>query len=332
MEPLSTSNSQGRTFKGQHPTPKGWVLSRGVALAVVLALSVSACAVRAPYKAPTVAPTTMKNADATLVVEQAFDPRWWGQFDDPVLDELVSRALTANHDVRIAVARLDQARAIFDDVRLDQYPTVTAGGSLDRRSEQVPGLSEKPLTISSYRLGFDAFWEIDVFGRIRNQVRSAAATAESFQANVDDVRVIVAAEVARNYFELRGLQQRLAVAERSLSNQQETLRLTQVRRDAGIEGQFTFSFSAGFTQFADRPADGWPPPMERAPTDSEFRYAPAAWTAPDGRPRLVGSPDDLIGDLGLLAAAGVDHVTLRFGTTDPAPMERFARDVMPALT
>jgi alkanesulfonate monooxygenase SsuD/methylene tetrahydromethanopterin reductase-like flavin-dependent oxidoreductase (luciferase family) len=108
-------------------------------------------------------------------------------------------------------------------------------------------------------------------------------------------------------------------------------RILEIRRDAGIEGQFTFSFSAGFTQFADRPADGWPPPMERAPTDSEFRYAPAAWTAPDGRPRLVGSPDDLIGDLGLLAAAGVDHVTLRFGTTDPAPMERFARDVMPAL-
>ncbi|HEY6617378.1 MAG TPA: TolC family protein, partial [Vicinamibacterales bacterium] len=162
-------------------------MGRGFALAIVLALSVSACAVRAPYKAPTVAPTTMKNADPALVVEQGFDPRWWGQFEDPVLDELVSRALTANHDVRIAVARLDQARAIFDDVRLDQYPTVTAGGSLDRRSEQVPGLSAKPLTISSYRLGFDAFWEIDVFGRIRNQVRSAAATAESFQANVDDV-------------------------------------------------------------------------------------------------------------------------------------------------
>ncbi len=53
---------------------------------------------------------------------------------------------------------------------------------------------------------------------------------------------------------------------------------------------------------------------------------------PDGRPRLVGSPDDLIGDLALLAEAGVDHVTLRFGTTDPAPLERFARDVMPALT
>jgi alkanesulfonate monooxygenase SsuD/methylene tetrahydromethanopterin reductase-like flavin-dependent oxidoreductase (luciferase family) len=105
-----------------------------------------------------------------------------------------------------------------------------------------------------------------------------------------------------------------------------------LRRDAGLTTPFTFSFSAGFTQFADRPAAGWPPPRERAPEGSEFRYAPAAWTAPDGRPRLVGSPDDLIGDLRLLADAGVDQVTLRFGTTDSTPLERFARDVMPALT
>ena len=143
MEPLSIPTVKGSDpFTVFHPTT-------GFALVLVVALSVSACAVRAPYKAPAVAPTTM-NADPALVVEQAFDPRWWSQFEDPVLDELVSRALTANHDVRIAVARLDQARAIFDDVRLDQYPTVTAGASVDSRSEQVPGFSEKPLTISSY--------------------------------------------------------------------------------------------------------------------------------------------------------------------------------------
>ena len=135
MEPLSIPAVKGSDPIHSFP-PKA-----GFALVLVVALSVSACAVRAPYKAPTVAPTTMKNADPALVVEQAFDPRWWGQFEDPVLDELVSRALTANHDVRIAVARLDQARAIFDDVRLDQYPTVTAGASVDRRSEQVPGFS-----------------------------------------------------------------------------------------------------------------------------------------------------------------------------------------------
>jgi alkanesulfonate monooxygenase SsuD/methylene tetrahydromethanopterin reductase-like flavin-dependent oxidoreductase (luciferase family) len=104
-----------------------------------------------------------------------------------------------------------------------------------------------------------------------------------------------------------------------------------IRRDAGITAPFTFSFSAGFTRFADVPAGGWPPPPSRAPVGSEFRYAPEAWIAPDGRPRLTGSPDDLVTDLRLLADAGVDHVTLRFGTTDAAPLERFARDVAPAF-
>jgi alkanesulfonate monooxygenase SsuD/methylene tetrahydromethanopterin reductase-like flavin-dependent oxidoreductase (luciferase family) len=108
-------------------------------------------------------------------------------------------------------------------------------------------------------------------------------------------------------------------------------RILAIRSEQGIDGKFTFSFSAGFTRFADEPADGWPPSPVRAPVGSEFRYAPAPWTAPDGRPRLVGSPDDLVTDLRQLAAAGVEHVTLRFGTTETSPLERFAREVIPAL-
>jgi alkanesulfonate monooxygenase SsuD/methylene tetrahydromethanopterin reductase-like flavin-dependent oxidoreductase (luciferase family) len=104
-----------------------------------------------------------------------------------------------------------------------------------------------------------------------------------------------------------------------------------IRRDAGLDGPFTFSFSAGPTRFSEVPDDGWPPPPARAPEGSEFRYSPEFWVAPDGRPRLVGSPDDLIGDLRLLQDAGVDHVTLRFGTVDLVPYKRFAADVAPAF-
>ena len=136
-----------------------------------LALSVSACAVRPPYEAPTVAPTTFANAEPSLVVEQPFDPRWWAQFEDPVLDDLESRALEANHDVRIAVARVDQARAIFDDVKRDRYPTVDRWRAGRRRQPDDPRLLERAATISTYRAGFDAFWELDVFGRVRSQVQ-----------------------------------------------------------------------------------------------------------------------------------------------------------------
>ena len=202
-------------------------------VSIVMALSV-ACGVRRPYVAPNVEPAVLGHVDTALTVEQPFDPRWWQQFEDPVLDDLVGRALAANHDVRMAVARVDQARAFFDDVALDRFPTAVAGASVDRRDQAIPGFSERPRPITTYRAGFDAFWEIDVFGRVRSQVQAAAANATSFEAERDDVRVSVAAEVARNYFELRGLQQQLAVADRSLVNQRETLRLTQVRRDAGI--------------------------------------------------------------------------------------------------
>ena len=238
-------------------------------LATLLAAFVAACAVRPPYQAPTVAPTAMRNADPALVVEQAFDAKWWGQFEDPVLDDLVTRALAANHDVRIAVARVDQARAFFDDVKLDRFPTVIAGAEATRQNAAIPGFSDEPRTIATYRAGFDAFWEIDVFGRIRNQVRSAAATAESFAALVDEVRVSVAAEVARNYFELRGLQQRLAVAERSLTNQSETLRLTRVRRDAGI-GEEQDVASAGARVAA---IEASIPPIRSAIAQREHRLA-----------------------------------------------------------
>jgi outer membrane protein, multidrug efflux system len=271
---------------------------------IALALTISACSLRAPYKTPTVAPTTFKSAEASLVVEQSFDPRWWGQFEDPVLDQLESKALSANHDVRIAVARVDQARAIFDDVRLDRYPTVTAGASVDKASQQIPGFSDKPLTTTSYSTGFDAFWELDIFGRIRNQVRAAAASAESYQALVDDVRVSVAAEVARNYFELRGLQQRMAVAQRSLENQQETLRLTRVRRDAGI-GEEQDVASAGARVAA---IEASIPPIRSAIAQREHRLAvllavrPGALAvdlAPRPYPTLakalpIGEPDTLL--------------------------------------
>jgi multidrug efflux system outer membrane protein len=203
-------------------------------LVLLLTVMLAGCATLRPYHAPQVAPAQLGSVDPLLISAQPFDARWWRQFEDPVLDALIVRALAANHDIRIAVARLDQARAVFDERALDRFPRVPINGSVDRRRQQIPGFTEDAQTVSTYRLGFDAFWEIDLFGRVRSAMNAAAANAASFDATLDDVRVTVVAEVARNYFELRGYQQQEAVATRSLSNQQETLRLTTVRRDAGI--------------------------------------------------------------------------------------------------
>jgi multidrug efflux system outer membrane protein len=288
-------------MKNQHLLAR---FARLSAVAVALALSMTACTLRQPYRAPVLDQAGLREADGALVVEQRFDPRWWGLFGDPVLDNLMSRALAANHDVRIAVARLDQARAIFDDVHLDRYPAVTAGAVGDRRSEAIPGFSDEPRTISTYRAGFDAFWELDVFGRVRNQVRSAAATAEQYAAALDDVRVSVAAEVGRNYFELRGLQQRLSVAERNLASQQQTVRLTRVRDGEGFgEPQDVASASAHAAAI-----EASIPPIRNALAQRERRLAVLTGTRPgsldvDLAPRAypvlakalpIGEPDTLL--------------------------------------
>jgi outer membrane protein, multidrug efflux system len=236
----------------------------------LLLLSLAAgCALRPPYKAPDVRPVSLRQADQATFASAPYDPAWWKEFDDPVLGDLIGAVLKANLDVRAAIARLDQARAVFDETRRAQYPTVTAGASVDRREQAVPGVSDEPVDTTTYRAGFDAYWEIDLFGRIRSAVRAAAANAQSVDAALDDVRVTVAAEAARNYFELRGIQQQMAVTERSLANARETLRLSEVRRDSGIgEEQDVASARARVAAVASSL-----PPLRSALAEREHRLA-----------------------------------------------------------
>ncbi|HEY0782937.1 MAG TPA: efflux transporter outer membrane subunit [Thermoanaerobaculia bacterium] len=195
------------------------------------------CAVHTVAPTPAVGPTALVGWDAAAFSDREVDPSWWRQLDDPVLEQLETAALAANHNVRAAVARLDAARAVFDERRLDRFPKVTAGASVDVRDQALPGFNDDPVRIDTYRAALDASWELDLFGRVRAATAAASANAESFQAALAAVRVSVAADVARNYFELRGLQQRMAVLDRSLVNQRETLRLTRVRSEAGLGGE-----------------------------------------------------------------------------------------------
>jgi len=221
------------------------LLLRLAPLLVTFALSAAACAPHITPPATSVQASTFQRWDAAGFSDQPFDPRWWRQLEDPVLEELENAALSANRDIQSALARFDQARAVFDEDRRRRYPTVTANAFVDVREQGQPGLSDEPLRINTFRAGLDASWELDLFGRVRSAIAAASANAQSFEAALESVRVSVAAEVARNYFELRGVQQQLSVLDRSLANQRETLRLTVVRRDAGIgEEQDVASASA----------------------------------------------------------------------------------------
>jgi len=130
---------------------------RVFALSIVLATALAGCAVRAPYTAPVTAPAVLKTTDAEFFRTDSYDPRWWRQFEDPVLEQLEGSALESNYDVKIAVARLQQARAIFRDVELDRFPTAGVGASVDERERTIPGFTDKPIRTTTYRAGFDAF-------------------------------------------------------------------------------------------------------------------------------------------------------------------------------
>jgi NodT family efflux transporter outer membrane factor (OMF) lipoprotein len=257
-------------------------LLTGVRVSIVLlaAALATGCAMRRPYAAPTPAPASLPDARAAAFSRDAYDARWWREFDDPVLTALEEAALASNTELRAAVARVEQARAIFDDVSRDRYPRATVGTSVDRREQAVPGFSDEPVRSSTYRAGVDAFWEIDVFGAVRSRVRAAAATAESFDAALADAQVIVAADVARRYFELRGFQQQLGVAERSLANQRETLRLTRARRDAGVgEEQDVASAAARVAAI-----ESTLPPLRAAVAEREHALAVLAGRRPGDLP------------------------------------------------
>lgn len=199
-----------------------------------LLLLVTGCAVGPHYKAPQPAIVKYHSADSALVSTAPFNVQWWKQFDDPVLDSLVAQTLAANNDIRIARVRLAESRAIYDERKLDRYPTVPVDASYTYSKEQVPGFVDQRVVINTFHSGFDAFWELDVFGQVRHGVAASSAQTQAFVADLHDIQVSTVAELAVNYFELRGAQWRLDVAEKSLVNQRETLRLTKLRRDAGV--------------------------------------------------------------------------------------------------
>jgi outer membrane protein, multidrug efflux system len=206
----------------------------GLALPIAL-LVLAGCAVGPNYVKPDT-PLAQKFAGAEGGPYSSEDAaaKFWTQFGDQTLDRLVDDALDANHDLRIALARLIEARATRRQAQFDLAPTVTASGGYTReRFSQVESPTGAPFNVHYYDAGFDAFWELDFFGRVRRGVEAQSAEVQGAEAGLRDAQVSVTAEVARTYFELRGEQTRLAVARHNVDNERETRALTQARLEAG---------------------------------------------------------------------------------------------------
>jgi len=207
--------------------PASWLL------ALAAGLVVAGCAVGPTYHRPEVTPVVAHNLNEQQFTAAVPAADWWQQLDDRELASLEQRALAGDLDLQIALQRVQAARAVFRGAELDYAPHIPLDAAYTHSKEQQPGFSADRIDIQSYSVGFDASWELDLFGRTRRATQAAGAELGAQAANLDETRVIVAAEVARNYFELRGTQRQLAVAHDNMDNQREALRLTQVRYEAG---------------------------------------------------------------------------------------------------
>jgi outer membrane protein, multidrug efflux system len=216
-------------------------------LCAVLGLAlVGGCAVGPDYRTPPAdvpsgwaraeqRPSTRPSTGPSVTTTAPLDVvQWWTRFNDAELDSLVARAVHSNLDLRLATARLRQARAARGVVSAGFWPTVDVSGSYSRSQGGGGSNTGGPQAGRDlFRVGLDAAWELDVFGGVRRNIEAAEADITSAVEDRRDVLVTLAAEVALNYLDLRGFQRQVAIAERNLAAQRRTADLTRQRQQLG---------------------------------------------------------------------------------------------------
>src|SRR3954451_6632676 len=203
----------------------------------VLVLTLAACTVGPDYKRPQMElpaawPVSAAGADVSA--------RWWTLYADAQLNLMVEEALGHNTNLRVAAARVDEARAGLTVVRADGLPSVTAGGSATRRriSESsgnfFPGV---PTEFTDITVQLNASWEIDFWGRYRRANEAARGELLASTASRDAVQLSLISDVVRGYFALRALDSQVDITRRTIATRRESLRLQRLLYDAGESSQ-----------------------------------------------------------------------------------------------
>ncbi len=224
----------------------------------IFALTLAGCAVGPDFVKPAPAApddwTSWRSADESLRAansrsDQAPPAKWWLAFNDPILDRLQQRAFAASPDLRTAALRFAQARVQRATVAAQRLPEVNASGGVTRQRQSEHGTSMRmadamggdrtdlaqvlsdPFTL--YQAGFDASWELDLWGRVLRSVEAADADIDSQAALLDLARLSLVSDVARNYFELRTTQRQIVVTREDIAALDERLQLLKARVDGG---------------------------------------------------------------------------------------------------
>jgi multidrug efflux system outer membrane protein len=215
-------------------------------LATGLALGLTACSVGPRYKQPVVALPQQFTAPDSATVDSSpradvNDPEFWHSFNDPELSSLVQRALSANNDLRAALAHYDSANALLREAEFDRYPTVTMSTSVGRQKFSADQAFGFPRNNRFFSPGINASWELDFFGRVRHNIEAQRQQTLADANNLAAMQITVVGEVASTYIDLRGQQELLRIARENVENEQQTVQLVEAAYSAGRGTEFDTS-------------------------------------------------------------------------------------------
>ncbi|HTT43704.1 MAG TPA: efflux transporter outer membrane subunit [Steroidobacteraceae bacterium] len=215
-------------------------MSRTWALGLVMAVAIAGCTMVGPeYHRPEVAPPGQFRAQvAPAEASSLADLPWWQVFNDKALQGLIAEALSGNYDLKVAVARIEQARAQVAVVRADLYPQVGYQANAAREKSFIPlPQLQGNVTYNSFQAALNAAWELDVWGRIRRSAQAANAGLYAQEDVRRGVMLTLVSDLAANYFLLIELDRQMAIAQESVTVYKQTLDLFNQRFQAGLDSK-----------------------------------------------------------------------------------------------
>jgi outer membrane protein, multidrug efflux system len=195
----------------------------------LLSLFLTGCSVGPKYKRPALQPPPDFYAEQQISASSEADLAWWDLFKDPVLQGLIREALKNNYDLQVALARVEQERALAGVTRSQYFPQVGYGGSISGQQAPFPLVANH----TYYSYNFSTIWEIDLFGRIRKLNEAQRAVYFASEDARRDIRLLVLSEVAQGYFQLRALDADVEIARRTVKSFQDTLDIFQHKLEGG---------------------------------------------------------------------------------------------------
>ncbi|HXV01035.1 MAG TPA: efflux transporter outer membrane subunit [Caulobacteraceae bacterium] len=205
------------------------------------AVSLAACTVGPNYHRPDIpTPAAFVEPGAAAPASEADLTRWWAAFHDPVLDDLIRRAVAANLDLAAAASRVRQSRFEEKVTGAAEWPAINAAANTvalqsNRSASSGPPTGfQLPASLNLYSVGFDATWEVDLFGGTRRAIQEAKANSEAAVWARRGAEVTLISELANDYLTLRAVQARIAVGEAELARQRDLFALVAARRQAGF--------------------------------------------------------------------------------------------------